>query len=44
MNTKKLIVFLLFAFLPMLAVGVMMHLSGLSSVMETRYSVISQIP
>jgi len=34
MNAKKLIVFLLFAFLPMVAVGVMMHLNGMSSVMS----------
>lgn len=31
MNTKKLIVFLLLAFLPMVIVGVMMHLSGAST-------------
>ena len=30
MNTKKLIVFLLFAFLPMVAVGLVMHFSGLA--------------
>jgi hypothetical protein len=32
MNTKKLIVFLLWAFLPMVIVGVLMQLSGASSV------------
>ena len=32
MNTKKLIVFLLFAFLPMVAVGLVMHFIGASSV------------
>lgn len=32
MNTKKLIVFLLLAFLPMVIVGVVMHLSGASTV------------
>ena len=32
MNTRKLIVFLLFAFLPMIGVGLVMHFSGASSV------------
>ena len=32
MNIKKLIVFLLFAFLPMVAVGLVMHFSGASTV------------
>lgn len=32
MNTKKLIVFLLFAFLPMVVVGLVMHFSGASTV------------
>ena len=32
MNTKKLIVFLLFAFLPMIAVGLAMHFGGASAV------------
>ena len=31
MNTKKLIVFILFAFLPMVAVGLVMHLGGASA-------------
>ena len=32
MNTKKLIIFLLWAFLPMVAVGLVMHLGGASAV------------
>ncbi len=32
MNTKKLIVFLLWAFLPMVIVGLVMHFSGASAV------------
>ena len=32
MNTKKLIIFLLLAFLPMVIVGLVMHLSGASAV------------
>ena len=32
MNTKKLIVFLLWAFLPMVIVGLVMHFSGTSTV------------
>ena len=32
MNTKKLIVFLLWVFLPMVIVGLMMHFSGASAV------------
>ena len=32
MNTKKLIAFLLLAFLPMAIVGLVMHLSGASAV------------
>ena len=32
MNTKKLFVFLLFAFIPMMAVGLIMHFSGASAV------------
>ncbi|MBQ2229860.1 MAG: hypothetical protein II424_05535, partial [Bacteroidales bacterium] len=31
MNTKKLIVFLLWAFLPMVIVGLVMHFSGASA-------------
>ena len=31
MNTKKLIVFLLFAFVPMIIVGLVMHFSGASA-------------
>ena len=32
MNTKKLIVFLLFAFVPMIIVGLVMHFGGASAV------------